>query len=46
MKHKKTPTTLSNNHILEKGNMDTPKEHDHSLSWFGTDTSITSGGVW
>jgi hypothetical protein len=33
--------------IVERGTIDTPNTQivDHSLSWFGTGTSIKSGGV-
>jgi hypothetical protein len=37
----------SNIEIVERGNIDTTniQIHYHSLSWLGTGTSITSGGV-
>ena len=37
----------SNTKIVERGTIDTPNTQivDHSLSWFGTGTSIKSGGV-
>jgi hypothetical protein len=35
--------------IVERGKIDTPNrqihDHDRSISWYGTDISIQSGGV-
>ena len=37
----------SNRKIVERGKIDTPNSqiHDRSISWFGTVTSVISGGV-
>jgi hypothetical protein len=40
-------TTLSEQEIVERGNINYPNTHihDHSLSWLGTDTPIKCGEV-